>query len=491
MSITRVNTFAFSGIDPIPVEVQVQISRGLPAFIIVGLADKAVTESRERVKAALTSMGLALPPKRILVNLAPADILKEGTHYDLPIAVGILSALEIIPEEEVFHYVAIGELSLDGQICPVNGVISATIGSSQLEKGLICPHAQGSEALLGGDIDILAAKSLLALIQHFKGQQILIKPAFKPIASRKKTLDLSEVKGMESTKRALEIAAAGGHSMLMVGPPGCGKSMVAHCMTGLLPDLTLTESLETTRIYSSAGLLSYAAPIQRPPFRAPHHSASAIAITGGGTKVKPGEISLAHHGVLFLDELPEFSRNALESLRQPLETGTISIARATSHITYPAKFQLLAAMNPCRCGYLGDIERECHRIPRCKEEYWRKISGPLLDRIDIIAHVESISSKELTCPSKGEKSESIAIRVKKARKLQYARQNTLNNELSSVQFKLNHDVTTMIENASMQLRLSNRGMLRLLRVAQTIADLDHLVEINVASIAEALNFRQR
>lgn len=491
MSITRVLTFSFSGIDPVPVEVQVQMTRGLPAFVIVGLADKAVTESRERVRAALISMGIALPPKRILVNLSPADIVKEGTHYDLPIALGILSAMDILPQEELMHYAALGELSLDGAIGAVNGVISAAIGAASKERGLICPHSQGSEALLGGDIDILAPSSLSSLLQHFTGKQILSKPEFSPLLPFEKGPDLSEVKGMEGAKRALEIAAGGGHSMLMIGPPGAGKSMLAARLPSLLPDLTPHQSLAVTRIYSSAGLLPNSTPIIRPPFRTPHHSASQVAITGGGVKVKPGEISLSHHGVLFLDEFPEFARNALESLRQPLETGNISIARASSHITYPAHFQLIAAMNPCRCGYLGDTERECHRVPKCKEEYTRKISGPLLDRIDLITNIEPIAPKDIVNVASGETSEVVAQRVKLAREKQLSRQQLLNNEINVNHITLDQSVAEMVEKASLQLRLSVRGITRLLRVARTIADLALKEKIDIPSVAEALTFRQR
>lgn len=491
MNITRILTFAFSGIDPVPVEIQVQISRGLPAFTIVGLADKAVTESRERVKATLISMGIALPPKRILVNLSPADILKEGTHYDLPIALGILVALNIIPSEELNNYAAVGELSLDGKICPVNNVISATLGAVTQEKGLICPATQGSEALLGGNTDILAAQDLHALIQHFLGRQILSPPKFIPPKLPVYEDDLFDVKGMESAKRALEIAAAGGHSMLMVGPPGSGKSMLAARLPSLLPNLTPKQSLEVTRIYSAAGLLNGSSPLLRPPYRHPHHSASQVALTGGGIKVKPGEISLAHHGILFMDEFPEFSRNSLESLRQPLETGKISIARAMNHITFPAQFQLIAAMNPCHCGYMGNTERECHRVPKCGEEYTRKISGPLLDRLDIITYVEPIQPKDIINIPKGETSKVVAERVRKAREKQYQRQNHLNSELKNSHIMLSAPIAAFVEKASIQLRLSARGITRLLRVSQTIADLSDKPEIDTACITEALTFRRR
>ncbi len=491
MAITRISTFAFSGIDPISVEIQVQISRGLPAFTIVGLADKAVTESRERVKAALISMGIALPPKRILINLSPADIIKEGTHYDLPIALGLLVALDIIPEEMLLNYAAVGELSLDGKVSAVNNVISATIGAVSQEKGLICPAIQGSEALLGGNIDIIAAPDLLSIIQHFLGKQILTPPKMLQAPNTSHDYDLFDIKGMESAKRALEIAASGGHSMLMIGPPGSGKSMLATRLPSILPDLTAQQSLEVTRIYSAAGLLNGSVPIRQPPFRNPHHSASQVSLTGGGIKVKPGEISLAHHGILFLDEFPEFTRNSLEALRQPLENGKISIARAMNHITFPAKFQLIAAMNPCRCGYMGDTERECHRVPRCGEEYTRKISGPLLDRIDIVTYIEPIPPRDIVSIPNGEKSVKVAKRVKKAREKQFERQNNLNCELNNNQISLSASVTEIVEKASMQLRLSARGITRLLRVALTIADLSEKDEIDISSITEALSYRKR
>lgn len=491
MAITRILSFAFSGIDPIPVEIQVQITSGLPAFIIVGLADKTVGESRERIRAALISMGISLPPKRILVNLAPADIVKEGTHYDLPIALAILTALEIFPEEETHHYAAVGELSLDGYIGNVNGVISAAIGASRVHRGLICPYNQGQEALLGGDISIIPAPDLISLLNHFTGKQVLPVPKLSSPTISKNNLDLIDVKGMETPKRALEIAAAGGHSLLMIGPPGSGKSMLASRLPGLLPDLTPIQSLDVTRIYSSAGLLSEGRPIIRPPFRDPHHSASPVALTGGGAKAKPGEISLAHHGVLFLDELPEFSRQALESLRQPLETGQITVARAMAHICYPARFQLIAAMNPCRCGYLGDTARECHRIPRCAEEYTRKISGPLMDRIDMVVTVTPIPPSQLIKIASGEQSHIVAQRVKIAREKQIKRQSKLNSETNPDHFCLATEAIKIVEQAATRIRLSARGLTRLLSVSRTIADLAESHEIQIEHVTEALSYRHR
>jgi magnesium chelatase family protein len=369
MSIARIRSFAFSGIEAVPVEVQVQIASGLPAFLVVGLPDKAVAEARERVRAALTAMGLSLPPRRVLINLAPADLLKEGSHFDLPIALAVLAAMEVLPGEELAEYAALGELSLDGALNPVAGVLPAAIAAAGLGLGLICPAAQGGEAAWSGGTEVLAAGELLALINHFRGTQVLTPPEPGGVAEPETMPDLADVRGMETAKRALEIAAAGGHNLLLVGPPGAGKSMLAARLPGLLPDLAPREALEVSMIHSVAGMLEGGRLLRRPPFREPHHSASQAALTGGGNRARPGEVSLAHRGVLFLDELPEFPRAALEALRQPLETGRTTIARAMAHVTYPARFQLIAAMNPCRCGHLGDASRECGRAPRCGEEY--------------------------------------------------------------------------------------------------------------------------
>ncbi|MBS0562560.1 MAG: YifB family Mg chelatase-like AAA ATPase, partial [Proteobacteria bacterium] len=383
MTMARVRCFAFAGIEAVPVEVQVQISAGMPGFLVVGLPDKAVGEARERVRAAFTAMGLALPPKRVLVNLAPADLLKEGSHFDLPIALAVLAAMEVVPREDMEGFAALGELSLDGALNPVAGVLPAAIGASARELGLICAASQGGEAAWAGRIEVVAAPDLLSLINHFRGIQVLSPPDPAGVALPGETPDLADVKGMETAKRALEIAAAGGHNLLLVGPPGAGKSMLAARLPGLLPDLLPSEALEVSMIHSVAGMLTDGRLLMRPPFREPHHSASQAALTGGGMRAKPGEVSLAHRGVLFLDELPEFPKQALEALRQPMESGRTTVARAAAHITYPARFQLIAAMNPCRCGYQGDGARECGRAPRCGEDYQGRISGPLLDRIDL------------------------------------------------------------------------------------------------------------
>ncbi|AQS84542.1 MAG: YifB family Mg chelatase-like AAA ATPase [Acetobacter aceti] len=491
---TRVRAFAFSGITAIPVWVEVQIANGLPAFLIVGLPDKAVGEARERVRAAMTSMGLALPPKRILVNLVPADLLKEGSHFDLPIALAVLAAMEIIPIEELGRYAALGELSLDGRINRVPNVISASLGATEMELGLICPAVQGNEALFGGNPEILAAPDLVGLVNHFRGEQILSPPVFAAGHETTRTFpDMADVKGMEVARRALEIAAAGGHSILMSGAPGSGKSMLAARLPGLLPDLTPSESLDVTRIYSAAGIVSDdGGPVRRPPFRDPHHSASQPALIGGGAKAKPGEISLAHRGVLFLDELPEFSRQALESLRQPLETGQTTIARAAAHITYPARFQLVAAMNPCKCGYLGDASRECRKAPLCGEDYLNRLSGPLLDRVDLWVSMQPLSPVDMMTAPDGENTAAVKARVAAARSFQHERgQSVRNAEANPDQFELENDARTLLTDAARKLRLSARGFTRLLRVSRTIADFDTSRLIGKHHIAEAVSFRHR
>ena len=394
----RINTVAFQGIDVLDVDVQVQVAGGLPAFRVVGLADKAVGESRERVRAALNALGLALPPKRITVNLSPADLVKEGSHYDLPIALGLLSAMGVLPGDDLATYCVLGELSLDGSIRPVAGVLPAAIHASARGLGLICPAAQGGEAAWASGIEVLASDTLLALINHFKGTQVLTAPApkFAEGLARDTIADLCDIKGQESAKRALEIAAAGGHNLLMVGPPGAGKSMLAARLPGILPDLDPAEALEVSMIHSVAGELEEGRLMRRGPFRNPHHSASMPSLVGGGARAKPGEVSLAHLGVLFLDELPEFQRAALEALRQPLETGSSVVARAAAHVRYPARFQLIAAMNPCRCGYLDDPQACCTRAPVCAADYQAKISGPLFDRIDLCIDVPAVSSADLS-----------------------------------------------------------------------------------------------
>jgi magnesium chelatase family protein len=498
VSLARVTTFSFQGIEAVPVEVQVQVASGLPAFTVVGLPNKAVGESRERVRAVLSVLGLSLPPKRILVNLAPADLVKEGSHFDLPIALGLLGAMEVIPADELAHFAAMGELALDGSIQPVAGVLPAALACGERELGLVCPESQGAEASWAGATEALAAPDLRSLIAHFQGRQALGPPA-PPTAATAEPRGpcLSEVRGQESAKRALEIAAAGSHNLLMIGPPGSGKSMLAARLPGLLPDLSPMEALEVSLVRSVAGGLESGRISARPPFRDPHHSASQAALTGGGPRARPGEVSLAHRGVLFLDELPEFPRPALEALRQPLESGRVTVSRAAAHVSYPARVQLVAAMNPCRCGYLGDAARECGQAPRCGEAYQGKLSGPLIDRIDLTIEVQPIPPRELARAPTGETSTTAATRVAAARALQRTRYEGLgfatNAEapIQAIRDGFSPEALALAETASERLGLSNRGFTRTLRVARSIADLAGEDMVGRAHVAEALSFRHR
>ena len=498
--VARVRTVAFHGVEVIEVETQVTIASGLPAFTVVGLPDKAVAESRERVRAALAALGLALPPKRITVNLAPADVAKEGSHFDLPIALGLLAAMEVLPADELSSYTVLGELALDGSLTNVAGVLLAALGAAAHGGGLICPAACGGEAAWAGEVEIIAAPTLLAIVNHFKGTQLLPPPEPRLAVSRSIGFDLQDVKGQESAKRALEVAAAGGHNLLMVGPPGSGKSMLAARLPGILPPLEPTEALELGMIQSVAGGLRGGELSRERPFRDPHHSASLAALVGGGRRGSPGEISLAHQGVLFLDELPEFNRAALEALRQPLETGRVSIARAQIHVTYPARFQLVAAMNPCRCGHFG--EAPCGRAPRCAEDYQGRLSGPLLDRIDVHIDVPAVASGDLALPPPAEGSTTVARRVAAARARQAKRYAALpiqrriltNAEADGA---LLDEVASpeasgraLLLRAAERLRLSARGYHRVLRVARTLADLEGSPRVERCHIAEALSYRR-
>src|SRR5215468_10202353 len=491
----KVRTVAFHGVEVIEVETQVTIGSGLPAFTVVGLPDKAVAESRERVRAALAALGLALPPKRITVNLAPADVAKEGSHFDLPIALGLLAAMEVLPADELGSYTVLGELALDGSLTNVAGVLLAALAAATRGGGLICLAACGGEAAWAGEVEIIAAPTLLAIVNHFKGIQLLPPPEARLAVSRAGGFDLRDVKGQESAKRALEVAAAGGHNLLMVGPPGAGKSMLAARLPGILPPLEPAEALELGMIQSVAGGLS-----RERPFRDPHHSASLAALVGGGPRARPGEISLAHHGVLFLDELVEFHRAALEALRQPLETGRVTIARAQGHVTYPARFQLVAAMNPCRCGHFAELA--CGRAPRCAEDYQARLSGPLLDRIDLHLDVPAMSPADLALPPAAEGSAAVAGRVKAARARQAARYAAAAAERgirtnAEADGPLLDEVATpeaagraLLTRAAERLRLSARGYHRVLRVARTLADLEGTATVARRHVAEALSYRR-
>ena len=501
--VATIETVSFQGIEVKSVEVQVHIGHGLPAFSIVGLPNKAVSEARERVRAALFAIGLALPPKRITINLAPADTIKEGSHFDLAIALGLLVAMDVLSADEMQNYLALGELSLDGRIANVSGVLPAAIHASSLNIGLICPGGQGSEAAWAGDIGILAPTSLLELINHFKGTQLLTAPTRPMPAEPGPTfgqIDLSDIKGQETAKRALEIAAAGGHSMLMSGPPGSGKSLLAARLATILPRLSPGEALELSQIHSLAGTLPGGGLVTTRPFQSPHHSASQAAIVGGGARAKPGEVSLAHRGVLFLDELPEFSRAALEALRQPIETGTVSIARANAHVTYPARFQLIAAMNPCRCGHIDDDGRACTRAPICAEEYQNRISGPLLDRFDLFVDVPAVSASDLSLPPAAENSSDVLLRVEAAREYMQTRLDGYGGAgitNAEVDGRLLEE-TTLMDNAARELLteatkalgLSARGYHRIQRVARTIADLERRPRVTKIHISEALSYRR-
>lgn len=496
--VALVSTVAYLGLEARTVEVQCQIAPGMPRFNIVGLPDKAVKESMERVHAALAAMGLALPPKRITVNLSPADLPKEGSHYDLPIALALLAAMGVTDAEQISEYVAVGELALDGRVIPSPGVLLAAIHAAGAEKGLICPAAQGSEAGWASGVPIVAAPDLVSLLNHLKGTQVLRPPPPGEAEPPGHGPDLKQVKGQEVAKRALEIAAAGGHNLLMVGPPGAGKSLLASCLPGILPELTAAEALEVSMVASVAGTLEDGRISRLRPFRSPHHSASMAALTGGGLKVRPGEVSLAHLGVLFLDELPEFQRPVLDSLRQPLETGEVSVARANAHVTFPARVQLVAAMNPCRCGHLGDPALGCSRAPRCAADYQSKVSGPMLDRIDLHVEVDPVSAADLALPPPAEGSAEVAARVARARALQSARSEATgartNAELNGE--GLEHFATPdepgrkLLLQAAEAMRLSARGYARMLRVARTIADLAGSETVGRIHVAEALSYRR-
>jgi magnesium chelatase family protein len=498
----RISTVSLHGIDARPVDVQVSLAAGLPSFTIVGLADKAVVESRERVRSALSAIGLALPPKRITVNLAPADLPKEGSHYDLAIALGLMVASGAIPGDLLDEFCVAGELSLDGSLSPIAGALPAAIGASAQGKGLICPEPCGPEAVWAGeDVEILAPRDLLSLVNHLKGLQMLSRPEpARSASSGVSDIDLSDVRGQETAKRALEIAAAGGHNMLMIGPPGAGKSMLAQRLPTILPPLSTREMLEVAMIQSMAGMLGQSGMSRVRPFRAPHHSATMAALVGGGSRPQPGEAALAHLGVLFLDELPEFSPRVLDSLRQPLETGEISIARANHRISYPSRFQFIAAMNPCRCGRAFEAGLSCRRGRNCAGDYLGRISGPLLDRIDLQVEMPPVAAHDLAGSHTPETSAVVRERVASAR----ARQQTRYSALGLDDVRTNADcpasklaevaclkdaAQTLLSDAMQRMGMTARGYHRTLRLARTIADLDHADQVTHIHLTEALAYR--
>jgi magnesium chelatase family protein len=499
----KVATVALEGVEARPVDVQVQLMAGTVAFTIVGLPDKAVGESRERVRSALLASGLALPAKRITVNLAPADMPKEGSHYDLPIALGIMAAIGAIPADVLDGQTVLGELALDGEITAVAGVLPAAIAAHARGQGLICPHACGPEAAWAAeDLAIVAPRSLIQLANHVRGIQVLSRPQPAIRQHTRDLPDLRDIKGQESAKRVLEVAAAGAHNLLMNGPPGAGKSMLAARLPSVLPPLTPGELLEVSMIHSVGGLLAEGALTDRRPFRAPHHSASMAALVGGGIAAKPGEVSLAHHGVLFLDELPEFQPQVLDSLRQPLETGDVCIARANRRVVYPARFQLVAAMNPCRCGRATEPGYACSRSPneRCMAQYQTRLSGPFLDRMDLQIEVPGVSVADLLLPAPREGSAEVAARVAAARDCQRRRYEALGlphvrsnaacpaavlDEVASVEA----DGVSLLRQAAETMRLTARGYHRVLKIARTLADLDELPRVGRLHVAEALSYR--
>ena len=491
-------TVAFEGVEARPVQVQCAVTPGVPAFSIVGLPDKAVSEARDRVRTALTSLSIALPSKRITINLSPADMPKEGSHFDLPIALGLLAALDIVPKDAVAQTVALGELSLDGGLVPVLGALPAAMAAAEEDRILLCPRASGAEAAWVEACNVLGASNLLEIIRHFSGQEIL-EPA-KPgeVRTDPSARDLRDVKGQERAKRALEIAAAGRHHLMMIGPPGSGKSMLAARLPSLLPPLTAVEALETSMIHSIAGLLTDGGIYRTRPFREPHHTASMAALIGGGRGAKPGEISLAHNGVLFMDEFPEFPRAVLETLRQPVETGEVMVARANAHIRYPCRFLLVAAANPCRCGHLADAGRACSKAPNCGEDYLGRISGPMMDRFDLRIDVPAVAYSDLDLPPSGDTSAEVAARVAQARAVQETRfaaypelrtnADAEGNLLEGIA-TLDTDSRELMTRAADRFGLSARGYHRVLRVARTIADLDGAADVLRPHVAEALSYR--
>ncbi|WP_375280070.1 YifB family Mg chelatase-like AAA ATPase [Pseudooctadecabacter sp.] len=495
--VARAFTVAFEGVEARMVEVQCATSPGLPSFSIVGLPDKAVSEARDRVRAALGALSIALPSKKITVNLSPADLPKEGSHFDLPIAMALLAALDVIPHDKAAETVALGELSLDGTLVPVLGALPAAMAAASHDKALVCPAPCGPEAAWVGSAAVYAPATLAETLRHFTGQSPLPVAEAGEVTQAHGTRDFADVKGQEKAKRALEIAATGRHHALMVGTPGSGKSMLAARLPSILPPLTPAEALETSMIHSLAGLLSDGGINRARPFREPHHTASMAAIVGGGRGAKPGEVSLAHNGVLFMDEFPEYPRTVLETLRQPIESGEVVVARANAHVRYPCRFMLVAAANPCKCGYLSDPNRACAKVPLCGEDYMQRISGPLMDRFDLRIEVPPVALQDLDLPQSGDTSAMIATRVAAGRAVQSARfagtDMRVNADLEGAALEEvatpDTDGKDLLLKVADRFGLSARGYHRVLRVARTIADLDGSVAVRKPHVAEAVGYR--